>query len=142
MNMYRLAHGKHWVKLNDKLNTVAKLHLENLKDSLPANRKAVPHSWFADPKKRWEPFVYYKIKDGAPAIYKAKEITNYNGIAAEVWAGTGDYKPMVWLKAWSTSTGHKNTILQKGNWDDSNWTGVGVSIYNGMAVMEFGNEIK
>ncbi len=142
MNVYRLSHGKKWLKLNNKLNTVARLHLENLKDSFSTNRKYISHSWFADPQERWTPYKYVKVKDGGPILDKAREITKYDGISAEIWAGTGDYKPATWLSLWAHSTGHRNTILQVGGWEDNNWTGVGVCIYNGMAVMWFGDEIK
>lgn len=140
MNIYRLAHGKGWVKLNDKLNTVAKLHLQNLKDSLPTNKKAIQHSWFADTENRWTPYVYFKLSEGQPTLNKAYEITKYDGQAAEIWAGQGDYNAIKTLGLWTRSKGHKNTIINKGCWSNTKWTGCGISIYNGQASIFLGDE--
>ncbi len=134
MNFARLLHGKKRLPLNEKLNTVAKLHLENIIDSLPTNKGAIEHSWFSDPEGRWKEAVYYNNANADIRTGKAREITGYSSkIDSEIlYLGKGAVKPIDAVKGWMKSKGHRSCMLDK-------WHNCGVSIVNGYASIYFGD---
>ncbi len=138
MNVNRLVHGKSWLHLNKDLNKVARLHLENLKDSLKYNKKVNPHSWFSDAQNRWTPCVCYKSKDLGRCGYKAQEITGYKGEDGEIYCDENGLGSRSDVRLWMKSTLHRNTILEQGCFSDTKWKSCGISIFDNKSCIWFG----
>lgn len=138
MNSYRASKGLTKLPLSNKLCEVAKLHVENLQSNKRKIGKYSGHSWFSD--KRWRKDVFKKGEQGTVET-KPKEITGYTKEAYEVFFMSigKDAVPEEALTWWKHSSGHNNTILNKGDFDGLQWKNCGVAMIAGIAVIWFGD---
>ncbi len=144
MNEYRVKNKLSELPLSDKLCEVAKLHLINVDENIDKYeyRGMSPHSWFPD--KRWKTDIFPDGSSDGKIENKPYEITGYDGAGYEVyyWDSNNHPKPKEIMEGWIRSIGHRNTLINKGCYKDTNWLYCGVSIYKGHACIWVGDDTK
>jgi hypothetical protein len=148
LNAYRLAHGLPRLKRSPLLDRVAQAHAADLAEHHPdrgTDSRGLPcnlHSWSdAGP---WRAVCY--TADHAYAVRmwsKPGEVTDgaYRGQGFEIAMGsTGSVTADMAMDGWEASPGHNAVILEEGQWGRQPWTGFGVGVSRGYAVVWFGNQ--
>lgn len=134
VNDYREANGLDDIPASRALSLVANRHVVDL----AKNIGEVTHSWSDAP---------YSSNDSStwPNMWEAPQrFTNYPGNGYEnAFGGSGGYVATAEdaLTGWQGSPGHNNVILNRDIWMDLDWEALGVGIYEGYAVLWFGEEV-
>jgi uncharacterized protein YkwD len=133
VNDYREANGLDDIPASRALSIVANRHVVDLAENIGE----VTHSWSDAP---------YSSDDSStwPNMWGAPQrFTNYPGNGYEnAFGGSGGYVATAEdaLTGWQGSPGHNNVILNRDIWIDLDWEALGVGIYEGYAVLWFGEE--
>jgi uncharacterized protein YkwD len=136
---YRAANGLPQIPLSGALTYVAQTHVKDLVNNHPVTEQCNPHSW--SDKGNWTPCCYTSDHSQAACIWsKPREMTNYRGNGYEILFMADSAATAVGaLDAWKSSPGHNATILNRDFWGQP-WNAIGIGMYQGYAVVWFGNE--
>jgi len=133
VNEYRAEKGLDAISLSPALSLVANRHVRDLQE----NAGSLTHSWSN---------CRYDSSDSStyPCMWEAPQRlgTSYSGNGYEnAYASSGAATAAGALAGWKESTAHNETILNQSIWKDITWNALGVGIYQGYAVIWFGNEV-
>ncbi len=148
INTYRQQHGLSSVPVSRSLVTVAQYHVVDLQTYHPdqgTDQRGMAcnlHSWSANGP--WSPVCYTRDHHYASGMWdKPTEITGniYTapGFENAYWNSGGATAANAFT-AWSNSTAHNDVILNRNNWSDIVFRAMGVGIYEGYAVLWFGQQ--
>lgn len=133
IQQYRQANGLPAIRLSKALTLVANRHVQDLSQNGSPNAL---HSWSNAPYDASNPATYSSVWE-APQRLK----TGYPGNGYEIafWTGTNNAQPAQALAGWKSSPRHDAVILNQDVWQQP-WKAMGVGIYEGYAVVWFGNQ--
>ncbi|MEZ4449189.1 MAG: hypothetical protein R3B09_06890 [Nannocystaceae bacterium] len=141
VNQYRGENGLPSIPASPSLCTVGQTHVHDLVDHSPHTEPGCNlHSWSdAGP---WTPCCYTADHAQAMCMWmKPQELTVYPGFGYENAAGGGGtITPGQALDLWKGSSAHNEVILSQGIWADHPWKAVGAGLYQGYAVLWFGEQ--
>jgi uncharacterized protein YkwD len=141
VNAYRGENGLPAIPASPSLCIVGHTHTEDLAMNAPhAEPGCNLHSWSdAGP---WSACCYTDDHAQAECMWdKPAELTSYPGNGYENAAGGGgELTPQQALDLWKASPGHNAVILEQGPWADHPWGALGAGMYEGYAVLWFGDE--
>jgi hypothetical protein len=140
INAYRVENGLEEIPMSKSLTKVAETHVKDLVENQPVKGNCNMHSW--SDKGSWTSCCYTPDHASADCMWnKPRELTSYKGNGYEIAAWYSiDITPEMALKLWKESSGHNNVILNKDVWKDLEWKAMGAAIYQGYAVVWFGEE--
>jgi uncharacterized protein YkwD len=132
IQQYRQENGLPTIRLSKALTLVANRHVQDLSQNGSPNAL---HSWSDAPYNSSNPATY-------PSMWEAPQRlqTGYPGNGYEIafWS-SANAKPAQALTGWQNSPGHNAVILNQDIWQQP-WKAMGVGIYEGYAVVWFGNQ--
>jgi uncharacterized protein YkwD len=142
VNEYRADNGLPAIPLSPSLCIVGHTHAEDLQINNPHAPEACNlHSW--SDAGTWTPCCYTPDHAQAECMWqKPAELTSYPGVGYENAAG-GGFGPIgaaEALELWKGSPGHNAVILNLDSWADHPWGALGAGMYEGYAVLWFGEE--
>lgn len=137
VNNYRKSKGLKDIPYSPALTKVAQTHVKDLADNHPDQGECNMHSWSENGT--WTACCYTPDHHRAQCMWdKPRELTKYRGNGYEVAAsGVIDIEGAMGL--WKDSPSHNDVILNLDIWDVP-WLAMGAAIYNGYAVVWFGNQ--
>lgn len=137
---YRKEMGRSTIPLSSALTFVAQTHVKDLVHHNAETSNCNMHSWSSSGS--WTPCCYTANHANAACMWsKPKELTSYNGNGYEIsYHASGTVTASEALARWKRSPGHNAVIINTGIWKEK-WRAIGVGIYQGYAVVWFGNEI-
>lgn len=144
INEYRAEKGLAPVPLSGSLTYVAQTHVCDLVENKAASGRCNLHSWSS--KGSWSPCCYTGDHKRAECMWnKAKELTNYPGVAYEIAYWTNEpLDPKAFatkaLMKWRESLEHNSVIINSREWRQLDWKAMGVGYYKGYMVVWFGAE--
>ena len=150
LNSQRSAKGLANIPLSKSLSLVAQTHVIDLVEHAPntgtdsRGQECNLHSWSANGP--WNSVCYTEDHAYAEGMWnKPRELTNngYSGDGYEIaYGGTGSFvaTPQLAINAWNTSPPHRAVMFNEDIWTGAVWKALGVGIYQGYAVMWFGEE--
>lgn len=145
---YRKSKNLPAIPLSKSLTYVAQEHCKDLSvnkvDSKPGCNA---HSW--SDKGKWTSCCYTADHAKAECMWnKPRELTNYEDNGFEIACGSSEdiYKDFVMtadyaFESWKKSIHHNNVIINADIWKDHKWNAIGIGIYNGFAVVWFGDSV-
>ena len=132
VNEYRAEKGLPAIALSPALSIVANRHVQDLDKNL----KKLDHGW-SD--------CAYDSQNSATfnCMWKAPQRlgTSYKGNGYENAAFLSNMNAVNALTIWKNSDAHNDVILNQSIWKRLKWKSLGVGIYNGYAVLWFGDYI-
>lgn len=135
---YRKAKKLPAIPLSTSLTFVAQTHVKDLSTNHPDKGKCNMHSWSS--KGKWESCCYTDDHKKAECMWnKPRELTSYKGNGFEI-AASGMETAEDALAGWKSSPSHHAVIINSGTWKKA-WQAIGIGMYNGYAVVWFGNEL-
>jgi uncharacterized protein YkwD len=140
VNDYRADNGLPAIALSPSLCLVADTHVHDLADNSPhtAPGGCNLHSW--SDQGPWSPCCYTPDHAQAQCMWdKPAELTSYPGYGYEN-AASGVNTAQGALAGWQGSSAHNAVILNQDIWAAHPWSAVGASIYQGYAVLWFGEQ--
>lgn len=148
INQYRRDNGLGAIPVSRTLTRVARLHVRDLHQYQPQNAtdsRGLPgnlNSW--SDRGNWTSVIYTADHQYAAGMWnKPREISNqvYLGDGFEIAFGAQGHQatPESALAAWIDSPGHQAIIMESGDWQDKHWPAMGVAVYEGYAVVWFGD---
>jgi hypothetical protein len=144
INRYRMQKGLPSIPLSLNLTYVAKLHVQDLSVNHPYSKRCNLHSW--SDKGPWSPCCYTEDHEEAQCMWnKPGELSNYPGFGYEIAYWTNEpLSPANFAKkalaGWQRSVPHNVVIVNLGRWRSKSWKAMGVGVYDGYAVVWFGEE--
>lgn len=144
INDYRRQKGLDPVPLSRNLTYVAKLHVQDLAENLPYNKRCNLHSW--SDQGPWTACCYTDDHARAACMwYKPQEVSNYPGFGYEIAYWTNEPLNAVnfakkALAGWQRSVSHNIVIINQGPWRAKKWNAMGIGVYKGYAAVWFGEE--
>jgi hypothetical protein len=144
INEYRAEKGLVPVPLSGSLTYVAQTHVWDLAENKAASGRCNLHSWSSNGN--WSPCCYTGDHKRAECMWnKAKELTNYPGVAYEIAYWTNEpLDPKAFaakaLLKWRESVEHNSVIINSREWRQLDWKAMGVGYYKGYMVVWFGAE--
>jgi len=140
INAYRVQNELPEIPKSKSLTKVAEMHVKDLAENQPVRGNCNLHSW--SDKGNWSVCCYSDDHAAAACMWnKPRELTSYpgNGYEIAAWSST-DITSEEALSLWGKSAEHKNVILNKDIWKNVEWKAMGAAIYQGYAVVWFGEE--
>jgi hypothetical protein len=138
---YRDQIGLPKIPLSASLSVVAQTHVKDLAANRPDRNGCNLHSWSSNGS--WAPCCYTPDHAQANCMWsKPRELTKYPGNGYEIshWDGSENATAAGALGSWKQSSGHNAVIVNQGIWSSHPWKAIGIGIYNGYAVVWFGEE--
>ena len=143
INAYRSMKKLAPVPLSVSLSQVARLHVLDLAKNYQIGGKGNMHSWSSDP--RWRSCCYTDDHRKPSCMWgKPRGLTSYTGDGFEIaFYSNHDYTSerdfaLDALEGWKSSKGHHDLIINRGKWTTVNWQAMGVGVFDGYAVIWFG----
>lgn len=136
---YRKSKNLPPIPFSPLLTIVAQTHAKDLAENNPDQGRCNLHSW--SNKGNWSPCCYTDDHAKAQCMWnKPSELTTYrsNGYEISAWSSE-DITASEALEMWKGSPGHHACIINSGIWKES-WQAIGIGIYQGYALVWFGNE--
>jgi hypothetical protein len=133
INEYRAENGLPAIPLSPSLTLVANRHVLDL----DKNIGCLTHGWSDCPYDASNRSTY-------PCMWNAPQRlgTAYEGYGYEnAYASSGQATASSALRTWRRSRAHNAVILNQGIWQDREWQALGIGIYQGYAVLWFGEEV-
>lgn len=135
INEYRAENGLSPIPLSSSLNLVANRHVLDL----DKNIGGLTHAWSDCPYDPSDRSTY-------PCMWNAPQRlgTAYEGYGYEnAHGGSGGYRATAEsaFRSWRGSSAHNAVILNQGMWQGRQWRALGIGIYQGYAVLWFGEEV-
>lgn len=127
-------------QLSKSLSFVAKQHAIDLFTNKPDTNTCNFHSW--SDKGKWIPCCFEKeVIDKSCMINKPLEITKYPGVGYEMiyWENKSANADKA-FEQWRETSASRSLITNFKEWEKFKWTAVGVGIYEGFAIVWFGEE--
>jgi hypothetical protein len=139
VNDYRAENALPPIPASPSLCTVATAHVHDLLDNAPHTQPGCNlHSW--SDQGAWSACCYTADHTQAACMWnKPGELTIYPGNGYEN-AASGAGSPAQALDLWKSSQPHNEVILNLGIWADHPWQALGADVYQGYAVLWFGEE--
>ncbi len=147
LNDYRRANGLANAPLSKSLTQVAQAHALDLYTNHPdsgTDSRGLAcnlHSW--SNKGSWTAVCYTADHQYADKMWsKPAEISNgiYTSSGYEISAKNSNQTTAAeFLNMWKSSSAHKAVILEQGSWANRKWPAMGVGIYEGYALVWFGD---
>ncbi len=136
---YRNSRNLPIIPVSESLTYVAQVHARDLADNNPVQGRCNLHSW--SDKGSWRECCYTDNHAKAECMWsKPSELTAYSGNGYEIAAWSSeDISAEEALEIWKASPGHHACIINKGQWSEP-WLAIGIGIYEGFALVWFGNE--
>ncbi|MCF8379133.1 MAG: SPOR domain-containing protein [Bacteroidales bacterium] len=137
---YRKAMNLNEAQLSKSLSFVAKQHAIDLFTNKPDTNTCNFHSW--SDKGKWIPCCFEKeVIDKSCMINKPLEITKYPGVGYEMiyWENKSANADKA-FEQWRETSASRSLITNFKEWEKFKWTAVGVGIYEGFAIVWFGEE--
>jgi len=127
------------IPLSTSLTIVAQTHARDLNDNQPDQGICNLHSW--SNKGKWKACCYTDDHAQANGMWsKPSELTSYSGYGYEIAAWSSErITAEAALAMWKSSPGHHSLIINRGPWNQK-WQAIGIGIYEGYALVWFGNE--
>lgn len=148
INTYRQQNGLPAVPVSRSLVTVAQSHVLDLQTHRPdqgTDQRGLAcnmHSW--SEHGIWSPVCYTPDHHYASGMWnKPREISGdiYTAPGFEnAYRNSGGATAQNAFQAWSNSDAHNDVILNRDNWSDNVFRGMGVGIYGTYAVLWFGEQ--
>ena len=140
INEYRMQNGKATIPLSPSLCIVGQTHVIDLAENNPNQGQCNLHSW--SDQGPWVECCYTPDHANAACMWsKPSELTVYPGNGYENAAGGGGgISPGQAVDLWKNSPGHNAVMLNEGSWANFPWGAVGAGLYQGYAVVWFGQE--
>lgn len=150
LNDHRAAYGLPSVPSSVSLTQVAQAHVVDLHENRPdsgTDSRGLPctlQSW--SDKGIWSPVCYTSDHAYAEGMWnKPREITGnrYPGNGYEIAFSTSPGQPATATEAiasWISSPEHNAVLLEQGVWAGTNWSAMGIGIYEEYAVVWLGRE--
>lgn len=141
INAYRTENGKPAVPLSPSLCTVGQTHVIDLADNAPHQvGNCNLHSW--SDQGPWVECCYTSDHANAACMWsKPGELTVYPGNGYEnAYGGGGNVSPAQAVDGWKNSPGHNDVMLNQGIWVNYPWGAMGAGLYQGYAVVWFGEQ--
>jgi len=138
INEYRISRGLSEVPFSSALTQVAQIHAKDLMENHTPGGRCNMHSW--SNKGPWKGCCYRENHKNPGCMWdKPSEIAGYDSPGYEIayWHSQAA-EPAVALEVWKKSPGHHAVIANLGVFKDANWRAMGVGIYQGYAVVWFG----
>lgn len=133
INEYRADNSLPPIPLSPSLNLVANRHVLDL----DKNIGALTHGWSNCPYSSSNRSTYSCMWNAPQRLGTAYEGYGYEN-AYSVSSGRVTAKSA--LRSWKGSSAHNAVILNQGIWQDNKWGALGIGIYQGYAVLWFGEE--
>ncbi len=135
INKYRAENGLAPIPLSSSLTLVANRHVLDL----DKNIGDLTHAWSDCPYDASDPSTYrcmWNAPQRLGTAYKGNGYENAHG-------GSGGYRATAEsaFRSWRGSSDHNAVILNQGMWKDTQWRALGIGIYQGYAVLWFGEEV-
>ncbi len=139
LNDYRAQNGLGAVPCSPSLMLVADTHVHDLDENQPhAVANCNLHSW--SDQGTWSACCYTADHAQAQCMWdKPRELTVYTGNGYEN-AAAGASSPSGALDMWKNSSAHNAVMLNEGIWANHPWKAVGAALYQGYAVLWFGEQ--
>jgi hypothetical protein len=142
INDYRAANGLDAVPISKSLTHVGQTHVRDLHHYQPHTQPGCNlHSWSA--QGHWKPVCYTIDHANASGMWdKPREVTGgiYSANGYEnAYSTTGAVNPDAPYELWTSHPAHEDVILERGVWAGRAWPAMGVGIYEGYAVLWFGD---
>ncbi|TVR03281.1 MAG: hypothetical protein EA398_05385 [Deltaproteobacteria bacterium] len=138
---YRAENGLPRVPLSPSLTRVAQLHVEDLNrhGAEVLSDECNLHSWSSQGP--WTACCYTRNHAQRTCMWnKPRELTDYPGNGYEISVGTTGVMTPSWaLQLWQSSEGHRNVILNVGDWSPA-WGAIGVGLDGRYGHVWFGRE--
>lgn len=138
VNTYRKGRGLSEIPFSSALTVVAQTHAKDLMENYKQSGRCNMHSW--SNKGPWKGCCYRDNHKNPECMWdKPKEIAGYDSPGYEIayWHSVAA-EPVNALEVWKRSTGHHAVIANLGVFKDAEWKAMGVGIYQGYAVVWFG----
>lgn len=143
INRYRGERGLPEIPLSASLTRVAHIHVQDLAGNYKPGTRCNLHSWSSHGD--WSSCCYTDDHRRASCMWdKPRELTTYRGDGYEIaFYSTFPYDsptgfPDDALAGWKSSRGHNDLIVNRGKWTTAGWKAMGIGIFNGFAVVWFG----
>ena len=139
LNDYRAQNGLSAVPCSPSLMVVADTHVHDLDENQPhAVANCNLHSW--SDQGTWSACCYTADHAQAQCMWdKPRELTVYTGNGYEN-AAAGASSPSAAITMWKNSSAHNAVMLNEGIWASHPWKAVGAALYQGYAVLWFGEQ--
>ncbi len=144
INRYREQKGLPAIPVSKNLTYVARLHVQDLSQNHPFSKRCNLHSW--SDKGPWTPCCYTEDHAEAECMWiKPQELSNYPGLGYEIAYWTNEpLSPAGYarkaLAGWQRSVPHNVVMVNLGRWKSKAWKAMGVGVFDGYAVVWFGEE--
>lgn len=140
VNVYRAENGLPAIPFSPSLCFVANEHVKDLSANAPHGGAGCNlHSW--SDQGTWTSCCYTPDHAQASCMWsKPGELTSYPGPGYEN-AASGVSTADGALALWKTSPAHNEVILNQGIWVSHPWQALGAAIYDGYAVLWFGEQV-
>ncbi|HSI77205.1 MAG TPA: CAP domain-containing protein [Lunatimonas sp.] len=138
INTYRKSRGLSAVLFSSALTQVAQVHAKDLMENYTQGGRCNMHSW--SNKGPWKSCCYRDNHKNPECMWdKPMEIAGYDSPGYEIayWHSAAA-QPGIALEVWKKSPGHHAVIANLGVFKDAEWKAMGVGIYQGYAVVWFG----
>ncbi len=142
INDHRAANGLAPVPISKSLTEVGQTHVRDLHYYQPHTQPGCNlHSW--SDQGHWTPVCYTANHANAPGMWsKPSEVTGglYGANGYEnTYTTEGKANPDIAFASWAGHASHDDVILERGVWAGRAWPAMGVGIYEGYAVLWFGD---
>jgi hypothetical protein len=130
------------VPISKSLTHVGQTHVRDLHHYQPHTQPGCNlHSWSA--QGHWNPVCYTADHANASGMWdKPREVTGgvYSANGYEnAYSTNGAVNPDAPYELWTSHPAHEDVILERGVWAGRDWPAMGVGIYEGYAVLWFGD---
>lgn len=138
INAYRTSRGLSEVPFSSALTQVAQVHAKDLMENHTQGGRCNMHSW--SNKGVWNGCCYRDNHKNPECMWdKPMEIAGYASPGYEIayWHSAAAQSDVA-LDVWKKSPGHHAVIANLGVFKEAEWKAMGVGIYQGYAVVWFG----
>lgn len=140
INDYRNSNDLPGIPLSGSLCYVAQVHAKDLIFNRVRDKDCGLHSW--SDRGRWLPCCFSSQKPDYLCMWnKPKELTSYRFRGHEIIYWQNDHsEPMDALTQWKHQPLTDDMLLNKNTWTKKMWKAIGVSVYEGFAIVWLGEE--
>jgi len=140
INDYRNSNDLPGIPLSASLCYVAQTHAKDLTFNRMRNKGCSLHSW--SDRGRWSSCCFSSREPDYLCMWsKPKELTSYRFRGHEIIYWQNDLpEPMDALTQWKNQPRSDDMILNRNTWSKKMWKAIGISVYEGFAIVWLGEE--